>query len=281
MIQILKEFQTYNIETIFIITYSKQGEEKMYKNNFKDQIKKNNIFPKEKINSIINNTFCLDSFNIKYSKTISDIFLYISGILKEYEESNNIIIDAIENCKMLIKNKEDDNRFYSENDLNNILDICNDIPASPTPMSSASFVESSLSSSRISFGLNIAKDTDEGKIFKKTMNDPKETIKTIKSLIQSNIFLTDFKSERLSKKNLAKQVVEDFMWPGFWWSSIMIPVLNQYLAKKSKLKMLRRISKIYDIEVPKDYDENFFNSIREEDSKFKKFMKTIGTWVAG
>ena len=281
VIQILKEFQTYNIETIFIITYSKQGEEKMYKNNFKDQIKKNNIFPKEKINSIINNTFCLDSFNIKYSKTISDIFLYISGILKEYEESNNIIIDAIENCKMLIKNKEDDNRFYSENDLNNILDICNDIPASPTPMSSASFVESSLSSSRISFGLNIAKDTDEGKIFKKTMNDPKETIKTVKSLIESNIFLTDFKSERLSKKRLAKEVVEDFMWPGFWWSSFMIPALNQYLAKKSKLKMLRRISKIYDIEIPKDYDENYFNSIKEGDGIFKKVMKTIGTWVAG
>ena len=113
------------------------------------------------------------------------------------------------------------------------------------------------------------------------MNDPKETIKIVKSLIQSNIFLTDFKSERQSKKNLANEVVEQFMWPGFWWSSIMIPILNQYLAKKSKLKMLRRISEIYDIKIPKDYDENFFNSIKEGDSKFKKIMKTIGTWVAG
>ena len=282
MIQILKEFQTYNIETIFIITYSKQGEEKMYKNNFKDQIKKNNIFPKEKINNIINNTFCIDSFNIKYSKTISDIFIYISGILKEYEESNNAIIDAIENCKMLIKNKEDDNNIFdNENDLS-FLDICNDIPPSPTPMSSDLSVRSlSLSSSRFSVGLNIAKDTEGGKIFKKTINNPKETIETIKSLIQSNIFLTDFKSERLSKKKLAKEVVEDFRWPGFWWSSFMIPILNQYLAKKSKLKMLRKISKIYGIEIPKDYDEKYFDSIKEGDGKFKKFMKTIGTWVAG
>ena len=279
VIQILKEFQSYNIETIFIITYSKQGEEKIYKNNFKDQIKKNNILSKDKIKNIYNNTFCLDSFNIKYSKTISDIFVYIKGCLKEYEESNNIIIDSIENCKNLIKNKEDVNIFDNEKELI-FLDISNDIPPSSTPLSSESF-SSSLSSSRLSFGLSIAKDTEKGKIFKKSMNDPKETIKMIKSLIQSNIFLTDFKSERLSKKKLANEVVEKFMWPGFWWSSFMIPILNQYLAKKSKLKMLRRISEIYDIKIPKDYDENFFNSIKEGDGKFKKFMKTIGTWVAG
>ena len=278
----MKEFQSYNIETLFIITYSKQGEEKIYKNNFKDQIKKNNIFPKEKVNNIINNTFCLDSFNIKYSKVLSDIFIYIKGRLKEYEESNNIIIDSIENCKQLIKNKEDGNLFDIEEELN-FLDISNDIndiPPSPTPLLSESY-NLSLSSSKLSFGLSIAKDTDKGKIFKKGMNDPKETIKMVKSLIQSNIFLTDFKSERQSKKNLANEVVEQFMWPGFWWSSIMIPILNQYLAKKSKLKMLRRISEIYGIKIPKDYDENFFNSIKEGDSKFKKIMKTIGTWVAG
>ena len=183
---------------------------------------------------------------------------------------------------MLIKNKEDDNNIFdNENDLS-FLDICNDIPPSPTPMSSDLSVRSlSLSSSRFSVGLNIAKDTEEGKIFKKTMNDPKETIKTVKSLIQSNIFLTDFKSERLSKKKLAKEVVEDFRWPGFWWSSFMIPILNQYLAKKSKLKMLRSISKIYGIEIPTDYDEKYFDSIKEGDGEFIKFIKTIGTWVAG
>jgi len=152
------------------------------------------------VNNIINNTFCLDSFNIKYLKVLSEIFIYIKGHLKEYEESNNIIIDSIENCKQLIKNKEDGNLFENEEELN-FLDISNDndIPLSPTPLSSESY-NRSLSSSRLSFGLSIAKDTDKGKIFKKGMNDPKETIKMVKSLIQSNIFLTDFKSERQSKK---------------------------------------------------------------------------------
>ena len=139
----MKEFQSYNIETLFIITYSKQGEEKIYKNNFKEQIKKNNIFPKEKVNYIINNTFCLDSFNIKYSKVLSEIFIYIKGSLNEYEESNNIIIDSIENCKQLIKNKEDGNLFFNEEELN-FLDISNDIndiPPSPTPLSSESYID--------------------------------------------------------------------------------------------------------------------------------------------
>ena len=76
----MKEFQSYNIETLFIITYSKQGEEKIYKNYFKAQIKKNNIFPKEKVNNIINNTFCLDSFNIKYLKVLSEIFNILKAI---------------------------------------------------------------------------------------------------------------------------------------------------------------------------------------------------------
>lgn len=93
--------------------------------------------------------------------------------------------------------------------------------------------------------------------------------------------MTDFETERLSKKKLAKEVVEQFMWSGFWLSSIMIPYLNQNLAKQSKLKMLKKISEVYDIEIPKDYDENFFNSIKESDDTFKKFMKTIGTWLSG
>lgn len=77
ILQILKKIQSYNIEIFFIITYSKQGEEKIYKDNFKTQMKKNKIFSKEKINDIINNTFCLDLFNMNYSKIISNLFLLI------------------------------------------------------------------------------------------------------------------------------------------------------------------------------------------------------------
>lgn len=269
VIQILQRFQSYNIEIFFIITYSKNKEEKLYKNNFKQQIKENKIFPKEKINNIINNTFCIDSFDIKYSKTISDIFLIISGKLKEYEESNNIIIEGIENYKKLIKTKEMGYMIQNDDDESSLMRLSYDSTCSlSTPLSSRKT------------NLTIIEDTKDAKIFKKT-NDPKETLQLVKNSIINNIFLTDFETERENKKNLAKEVIKDFIWPGFFWSSLMIPILNEYLAKKSKLKMLKRISEVYDIEIPKDFDKNFFNLKKEGDNIFKKIVKTVGTWLAG
>ena len=269
VIQILQRFQSYNIEIFFIITYSKNKEEKLYKNNFKQQIKENKIFPKEKINNIINNTFCIDSFDIKYSKTISDIFLIISGKLKEYEELNNIIIEGIENYKNLIKTKEMGYMIQNDDDESSLMRLSyNSTSSLSTPLSSRTT------------NLTIIEDTKDAKIFKKT-NDPKETLRLVKNLIIKNIFLTDFETERENKKNLAKEVIKDFTWPGFFWSSLMIPILNEYLAKKSKLKMLKRISEVYDIEIPKDFDKNFFNLKKEGDNIFKKIVKTVGTWLAG
>ena len=266
VIQILQRFESYNIETFFIITYSKNKEEKLYKNNFKEQIKQNKIFPKEKVNDVINNTFCIDSFDIKYSKTISDIFLLISSKLKEYEESNNIIIEGIENYKNLIKTEEK-GYIIEDDDESSLSQFRNDNSLS-TPLSSRTE------------GLSIIEDMRNSIIFKKT-NDPKEALEMIKKLIKYNIFMTDFETERENKKNLANQVIKNFVWPGFFWSSLMIPILNEYLAKKSKLKMLRRISEIYEIEIPNDYDKNFFNLKKEGDNAFKKIVKTIGTWLAG
>ena len=269
VIQILQRFQSYNIEIFFIITYSKNKEEKLYKNNFKQQIKENKIFPKEKINNIINNTFCIDSFDIKYSKTISDIFLIISGKLKEYEELNNIIIEGIENYKNLIKTKEMGYMIQNDDDESSLMRLSyNSTSSLSKPLSSRTT------------NLTIIEDTKDAKIFKKT-NDPKETLRLVKNLIIKNIFLTDFETERENKKNLAKEVIKDFTWPGFFWSSLMIPILNEYLAKKSKLKMLKRISEVYDIEIPKDFDKNFFNLKKEGDNIFKKIVKTVGTWLAG
>ena len=269
VIQILQRFQSYNIEIFFIITYSKNKEEKLYKNNFKQQIKENKIFPKEKINNIINNTFCIDSFDIKYSKTISDIFLIISGKLKEYEELNNIIIEGIENYKNLIKTKEMGYMIQKDDDESSLMRLSyNSTSSLSAPLSSRTT------------NLTIIEDTKDAKIFKKT-NDPKETLRLVKNLIINNIFLTDFETERENKKNLAKEVIKDFIWPGFFWSSLMIPILNEYLAKKSKLKMLKRISEVYDIEIPKDFDKNFFNLKKEGDNIFKKIVKTVGTWLAG
>ena len=266
VIQIIQRLQTYKIETFFIITYSKNKEEKLYKNNFKEQIKGNKIFPKEKINDVINNTFCIDSFELKYAKTISDIFLLISNKLLEYEDINNIIIEGIQNYKNLIKTKEMGYIIQDDEELS-LRDFNNDDCLS-TPLSSRSTC------------VSIIEDSNTGKRFKKT-NDPKEAIELVKNLIKYNIFLTDFETERENKKNLANQVINNFVWPGFFWSSLMIPILNKYLAKKSKLKMLRRISEIYEIEIPDDYDRNFFNLKKEGDSVLKKIVKIIGTWLAG
>jgi hypothetical protein len=206
----MQKLHSYNIEIFFIITYSNKREENLFKNNFKEQIKKNKIFPKEKIKDIINNTFCIDSFNIKYSKTISDIFLLISCKLKEYKESNNLIIEAIENYKNLIKTKETGYIFDNQEELSSFK-LNNEISSS-TPFSSKSkslLVDSTLN-------LSLDEDSKKGKIFKKKIiNDPKEILEMIKEIIEFNIFLTDFESERESKKALAREVVQNFKWPGF------------------------------------------------------------------
>ena len=164
VIQIMQKLHSYNIEIFFIITYSNKGEENLFKNNFKEQIKKNKIFPKEKIKDIINNTFCIDSFNIKYSKTISDIFLLISCKLKEYKESNNLIIEAIENYKNLIKTKETGYIFDNQEELSSFK-LNNEISSS-TPFSSKS--KSLLEDSTLN--LTLDEDSKKGKIFQKKNN---------------------------------------------------------------------------------------------------------------
>ena len=185
VIQILQRFESYNIETFFIITYSKNKEEKLYKNNFKEQIKQNKIFPKEKVNDVINNTFCIDSFDIKYSKTISDIFLLISNKLKEYEESNNIIIEGIENYKNLIKTEE--KGYIIEDDEESSLSQFRNDSSLSTPLSSRTE------------RLSIIEDMRNSRIFKKT-NDPKEALEMIKKLIRYNILWLILKQKEKIKK---------------------------------------------------------------------------------
>jgi hypothetical protein len=200
-------------------------------------------------------------------KTISDIFLLISGKLKEYEESNNIIIDSIKNYRYLVKTNElgyiinDENIFE---DINNSFEDSNDL------------ISKSLNSS-----LSIIPEEPRGLIFNKNINDPNEILKIIKYNIKNNIFFTDFQNDRESKKQLSRELIQNFIWPGFWWSSIMIPFLNQYLSKKSKIKMIEKISEIYDIKLPDDYNDQFLDSMKKEDSLPTKFIKVIGTWIAG
>jgi GTP-binding protein EngB required for normal cell division len=60
IVKILQELQNYKVEIFFIITNSTQGREIITKDYFEETIKSKKIFPKDKINGIINNTFCLD-----------------------------------------------------------------------------------------------------------------------------------------------------------------------------------------------------------------------------
>lgn len=265
IIQILKKLESFKIEIFFIITYSTEGKEKMYKNDFKSQIKKNKIFPKEKINDIINNTFCLDLFNIYYSKTISEMILLINGKLKEYKDLNDSIIDLIGNNN-LIKTKELGYSFNFNNEFTPIEDI---------------YENESLNSSFNN--LSIIHESPRGKIFNHYMNSPEEIIKMMKFCVESNIFLTDPQSDRQMKKNLSKNIIKNFIWPGFWWSSISF--FGELLSKKSKMKMINRISEIYEIQLPQSYIEDekkeFLDSAKKEDSGFKKFIYKIGGLLAG
>lgn len=267
IVKILQKLQTYKVEIFFIITNSTKGREIITKNYFKDTIKRKQIFPKDKINGIINNTFCLDLFDIDNLKTISDIFLLISGKLKEYEELNNIIIDSIKNYRDLVKTNEFGYIINDENIFENI---------------NNSFEDSNeLISKNLKSSLRIIPEEPRGLIFNKNINDPNEILEIIKYNIKNNIFFTDFQNDRESKKQLSRELIQNFVWPGFWWSSIMIPFLNQYLSKKSKIKMIKKISEIYDIKVPDHYNDHFLDSMKKEDNLPTKFIKIIGTWIAG
>ena len=229
IVKILQKLQTYKVEIFFIITNSTKGREIITKNNFKDTIKSKKIFQKDKINDIINNTFCLDLFDIYNLKTISDIFLLISGKLKEYEELNNIIIDSIKNYRDLVKTNEFGYIINDENIFENI---------------NNSFEDSKeLISKNLKSNLRIIPEEPRGLIFNKNINDPNEILEIIKYNIKNNIFFTDFQNDRKSKKPLSRELIQKFVWPCFWWSSIMIPFLNQYLSKKSKIKMIKKYRK--------------------------------------
>lgn len=267
-IKILKKLKDFKVEIIFIITFSQKGKEKINKNNFKDAIKENNIFPKEQVNSVINNTFCLDLFDIQYSKTISDIFILISGKLKEYEELNNILIDSIKNYNQLIKTEEFGYMIEDENQFDNLISFDED--------SNVSFSNTPLRKQ-----LNIIHEAPRGLIYNKNINNPNDIFTIINYNIKNNIFFTDFKNDRKAKKRLSQQIVDNFIWPGFWWSSLMIPFLNQYLAKKSKIKMVKEIAKIYGLKLPENYNNEFLNSTKKDDIIIKKVIKAIGTFIAG
>ena len=85
----------------------------------------------------------------------------ISCKLNEYKESNNLIIEAIENYKNLIKTKETGYIFDNQEELSSC-ELNNEISSS-TPFSSKS--KSLLEDSTLN--LTLDEDSKKGKIFQK------------------------------------------------------------------------------------------------------------------
>lgn len=80
--------------------------------------------------------------------------------------------------------------------------------------------------------------------------------------IKDNIFFVNLDEDKKNKYNLAMHLVDSYAKSGFYWG--LVPLLNQYLSKKSRKKMIAAIGRIYGIVVQKrdknntsrEYDEN-------------------------
>ena len=92
----------WKIEFFFLITFKTEDIEEddlkdefqngLNKKNELDKINnKNETFTEEEIKKLIDNTFCLDLLNFKYSEVLSKILLKLNQKIKKYEESNNYI----------------------------------------------------------------------------------------------------------------------------------------------------------------------------------------------
>ena len=238
-IEIIKKFYSFNIDIFFIITFMKEDDEESSKADFEDILKKS--FSNDEIEKIIDNTFGLDLLNVQYSNIICDIFNRINEKLKKYKQSNDNIIEYLNNYNCVVKTEDFNYEFIEEENKPTIL--------------------------------------EEGIITPNIPNNPNDVIDLIKAEIKNNIFFIDFKNDRENRRNMAKNIVKSFKTPGFWFSSIPIPILNEHLSRKSKEKMIAEISSIYDFVIKKKLkDVNF-----KENNKnvFVNFIFKIGGFVAG
>lgn len=138
--KIIKKISSYkNIEFFFLITFKTEDIEEddlkdefqngLNKKNELDKINnKNETFTEEEIKKLIDNTFCLDLLNFKYSEVISKILLKLNQKIKKYEESNNYIKECIQNYYYLNYSdyiyccKKKAEKKISGNEITNIVD---------------------------------------------------------------------------------------------------------------------------------------------------------------
>ena len=251
-IEVIRKLYSFNIEVFFIITFMEQGTENIFKNQFKSTLKKNK-FSKEDINKIINNTFFIDLVNTKYIKTLSNILSSLYKKIEKYEESNNIIKESI----IKYNNSENDNENKIEGQI----------------LKEEKEEENDLKNK---------KEISKGLLIENKPKNPNDLLKIIEDLGKGNIFFINFETDRENKKKMSQDLVNKFLKPGFWWSTITIPFLNEYLSKKSKEKMINKLAKIYGLEIKEEeLSQKKITEPKKKDKLWVKFIFKIGGVVAG
>ena len=173
-----------------------------------------------------------------------------------YNNSNIRIIEYIYNYYYLTKTEDNSYQFKDNYNLENANNDIGESVIEKAPIDSK----------------------NEGIITPFAPKDPNDVIELIKNEIKDNIFFRDFENDRDKKKKLAQEIVESYKTPGFWWSTIPIPFLNEHLARKSKEKMVKEISEIYQIVIKKKIKDLDF---QEKNKFWVGFIFKIGGFVAG
>ena len=239
--KIIKQLSTYNIDILFIVTYMKEDDKQPFIYNLKEALKKNS-FTKEEINKIMSNIFCLDLLDKNNSSIISDILSSLNKKLKKYKESSELIQEYIDYFYNIGNNNKDDLMTMPDEE---IKDVINN---------------------------SIMGTEEQGILTNKTPPSLDELIKLIKRTIKDNIFYIDLKNDRNKKKKLAQKILHSFEMPSFWWGAIPIPLLDKYLAKKSREKMIFKITKIYDIVVEKRKEEKTIKEYKPKENHLGRFI---------
>ena len=268
-IEIIKKLYSFNINMFFLITFMIDDEEESSLSEFEDVLKKSfSKDEKEKdtiIKNILDNTFCLDLLNVQYSVVIYNLFEKINEKLKKYKEKNDNIIEYLYNYNYLVKTP--DNTYLFVDEKKNIL--------KEEKGEAGETGETEEDKKKIINTIN----PDEGIIINYEAKDPTAVLELIKMETNDNIFFGEFEKDREKRKNLAYSIVKSYKTPGFWFSTMPIPFLNEYLTRKSKEKMIVEISNIYKFVIKKKLDELDF---KENNSKFwVNFVFKIGGFVAG
>ena len=235
-LQIIKELSSFNIDIFFIITNMTFEDDEDSSKSFFEDILKEKHFTEGEINKIIGNTFCLDLLDINHSNIISNLLLNLYKKIEKYQKSNDFIIECINNFNSK-KRKE-----------------INQTPSGETER------------------LLNEKNPKEGILVTIAPSSPNDLCEIIKEAIKDNIFFIDFESDRKKKYGLALKIVDSYRKSAIWWGSIPIPILDYYLPKLSRERMIKEIGDIYEDVIKKRIKEKTNKNYKEEYNIFRVLM---------